>query len=75
MKVYSIYINDTDAHFIVCSPDEEAAEQLLTNDEDSPLFESDMAKERVEVYTESHLSTDLTEPTIISWMIQEHVNF
>lgn len=75
MKVFNVYINDTDAFLVVCGTDEKAVREIIMEDEDSPLFERDLSNERIDVYEEESLSTTHTEPIVISWMMQEYVNF
>lgn len=75
MKVFSIYINETEGHLIVCATSEEEALQFVKADEDSPLFERDLTGQAVDIYEERNLCTPLTDPTLISWMINENVNF
>lgn len=75
MKVFSIYINDTEGHLTVCANSVEEVMDLIENDEDSPLFDRDLSNETVDIYEEDTLQTTHTEPTIINWMINEYVNF
>jgi hypothetical protein len=71
MKIFSIYINNTDGYFIICAENERQAEQLMFSDEDSPLFKRDYEKDAIHTYEEKNLFTDHKEPTLISWMLNE----
>ena len=75
MKVFSIYINNTDGHITACANDQDEVNKLIMEDEDSPLFERDLSGVTVDIYEEDTLQTTHTEPTLINWMINEHVNF
>ena len=75
MKVFDVYINNNDGFLLVCAEREEDVLPLLYEDEDSPLFERDLEGQTVDIYENKALKTDLTEPTCISWMIDEYVDF
>jgi hypothetical protein len=75
MKVYSIYFNATEGLIVACGNSKEDALKVIVEDEDSPLFDKDLSEQRVDIYEEKNLQTTHTEPTVITYMFNDNLDF